>query len=66
MHSCDPGLLWMETGFSWIKIKEMDELWLVQNDVIVDIHKLFKNNFQYQEKKEVSALSTNNFLFYLC
>lgn len=56
----------METGFSWIKIKEMDELWLVQNDVIVDIHNLFKNNFQYQEKKEVSALSSNNFLFYLC
>lgn len=41
----------------------MDELWLVQHYVIVDIHNLLKNSSQYQEKKEVPALSTNNSSF---
>lgn len=44
----------------------MDEFCLVQNDVIVDIHNLLKNSSQYQETEEVSALSSKNFLFYLC
>lgn len=47
------------------KLKEMGKLCLIQNDVILGIYTLLKNSSQCQERKEVSVLSNNNFLFYV-